>query len=107
MDGCFPESLQVPALGSADLLALRNKLTRKISDARSPGAPEQSAVEPVSATLTHTTNRAATHASSGSARVDFFFKYKGSDPLADTNSGQMDQLLHQVHSLPPPFHPGL
>lgn len=96
----FPESLQVPALGSADLQALRNDLARKVADARSARTAEQSA-QPVSATLTHTANRAATYASSGSSRVDFFFKYKGSDPLARTQSGQIDQLLHQVLSLLP------
>ena len=96
----FPESLQVPALGSEDLQTLRNDLARKVADARSPGTAEQTA-QPVSATPTHTANRAATYASSGNARVDFFFKYKGSDPLARTQSGRIDQLLQQVHSLLP------
>ena len=96
----FPESLQVPALRSADLQALRNDLARKVADARSPGTAEQTA-QPVSATPAHTANRAATYSSSGSARVDFFFKYKGSDPLACTPSGQFNQLLHQVYSLLP------
>lgn len=96
---CFPESLQVPELGSADLLALRHALATKIADVQSSGATKQSAPQPVSATLTRTANGAATYASSGSARVDFFFKYKGSDPLADTQAARIDQLLHQVHSL--------
>lgn len=91
---CFPENLQVPALGSADLQDLRNDLARKVADARSSGTAEQTA-QPVLATLTHTTNRATTYGSSGSPRVDLFFKYKGTGVL----EGQMEQLLQQVHSL--------
>ena len=98
----FPDSLQVPALGSADLQALRNDLARKVAEARSPGTDKTSA-QPVSATLTHTANQAATYASSGSARVDLFFRYKGSDTLACTPSGQIDHLLHQVLSLLPSY----
>lgn len=99
IERCFPESLQVPALGSADLRALQDRLARRIADAQSSGAAEHNAPQPVSATLTRTANRAATHASSGSARVDLFFKYKGSDSLADTQASHIEQLLHQVHTL--------
>lgn len=96
---CFPESLQAPELGSADLLALRHDLATKIADVRLSKAVKQSAPQRVSATLTRTANGAATYSSSGSARVDFFFKYKGSDPLADAQAALTDQLLHQVYSL--------
>ncbi|KAL3152371.1 hypothetical protein ABBQ32_001429 [Trebouxia sp. C0010 RCD-2024] len=93
---CFPESLQAPELGSADLLALRHDLATKIADVRLSKAVKQSAPQRVSATLTRTANGAATYSSSGSARVDFFFKYKGSDPLADAQAALTDQLLHQA-----------
>ena len=98
MERCFPEALQTPALGSAALVSLRGDLTKKIQAAKSQAVAsqdDQTTVQPSTATLARTTNRATTYASSGSARVDLFFKYKGSDPLLGS-SGQIDQLLYQV-----------
>ena len=93
---CFPEKLQAPALGSADLQALRDNLAKRIADAKSQAAQDKP-VQPVSASLTVTANRAPTYASSGSARVDVFFKCKGGE-LSDVpdHEGQIDDLLQQV-----------
>ncbi|DBA76510.1 TPA: hypothetical protein ACH3X2_008568 [Trebouxia sp. C0005] len=92
---CFPESLQLPALGTPELQALRDDLARKIEEGSSRrGATEKTTG--ASADLKLTTNRAVTYASSGSARTDLFFKYKGSDPLAISSSDQINQLLQQA-----------
>jgi hypothetical protein len=94
MARCFPESLQLPALGTPELQALRDDLARKIAN----GSSRRGAQKTIgaSADLKLTTNRAVTYASSGSARTDLFFKYKGSDPLATSSSDQINQLLQQV-----------
>ncbi len=95
MERCFPESLQLPALGTPELQALCDDLARKIAEGSSRrGATEKTSE--ASADLKLTTNRAVTYVSSGSARTDLFFKYKGSDPLAISSSDQINQLLQQV-----------
>ncbi|DBA81625.1 TPA: hypothetical protein ACH3X1_007381 [Trebouxia sp. C0004] len=92
---CFPENFQLPALGTPELQALRDDLARKITEGSSRrGAAEKTTG--ASADLKLTTNRAVTYASSGSARTDLFFKYKGSDPLAVSSSDQINQLLQQT-----------
>ncbi len=96
MERCFPESLQLPALGTPELHALRDDLARKIAEGSSRRAAAEKQTTGASADLKLTTNRAVTYASSGSARTDLFFKYKGSDPLAVSSSDQINQLLQQV-----------
>lgn len=77
-----------------DLQALRDDLAKRITDAKSQGAAQDD--QPVTASLALTANRAATYSSSGSARVDLFFKYKSSDPLSGGPEGEIDKLLQQV-----------
>ena len=98
---CFPESLQLPALGSQDLEALRDDLAKRIADASSHRAAADKQLTGVSVDPKLTTNSALTYASSGSARTDLFFKYKGSNPLVDSSPEQINQLLQQVSLKPP------
>ena len=66
---CFGESRRLPALGSEELESLCQKLEQQVPKAALP-----SHVAPASANPKLTDNSAATFSSSGSARVDLFFK---------------------------------
>lgn len=105
MDRCFPESLQLPPLGSTALQALRNDLTSKVAEALSRRAPTDKRTTGPFADLKLTTNSAVTYTSSGSARTDLFFQYKGTDPLSGPSNEQINHLLQQVNLFAAHFLP--
>lgn len=110
---CFGESLRLPGLGSEELQALCQKLEQQV-----PKPAQLGHVAPATAQPKLTDNSAATYSSSGSARVDLFFKCEagqldswsqppasdssnaGSDDMAAGSNG-LDTILSQVcKSLP-------
>ena len=113
---CFPEEFQLPGLHSKELQGLLKDLSTKVVQLESmkPAPDDLSAITkalqralampsaergylppaPVQATMTQTTNGAATYSSSGSARTDLFFKCEGSGYYAHETIPQ--ELLHQV-----------
>lgn len=98
MDRCFPESLKLPPLGSKTLQALRDDLTSKVAEALSRRAAGDKQTTGPFADLKLTTNSAVTYKSSGSARTDLFFQYKGTDPLSGPSNEEVNHLLQQVRT---------
>lgn len=115
---CFPEEFQLPGLHSKELQGLLDDLSTKVAQPETPKpAPDDlSAITkalqqalampsadrgslppaPVQASITRTTNGAATYSSSGSARTDLFFKCEESGLHAHETIPQ--ELLDQVSS---------
>ena len=90
------DQYKLPALNSSEFAQLKQSLAGKIARTALPPKPE-----PASAEMTTTTNGAATFASSGSARTDFFFKVKQSGlyrgtSAEDTTTPLLQQVMGQL-----------
>ena len=91
---CFAESLHLPALGSEELDTLCQKLEQQL-----PKAALQPHVAPALANPKLTDNSAAAFSSSGSARVDLFFKCEGGQDammVGEEADEGFDTILFQV-----------